>query len=640
MNAALLEKLDNLPASPGCYLFKDRDGKVIYVGKALSLRSRVRSYFGGGRSGDSRAFIPLLDELLGDLEVLITGNEKEALILENTLIKKHRPRFNVMLRDDKAFINLRLDTAQPYPRLEIIRRPREGDPASTFGPYSSAASIRETLRIVNRHFQLRTCSDAELRNRSRPCLEHMIGRCPAPCVYEVPVEQYAQSVREVQLFLGGKGDELTSKLEGRMRAAAEAERFEEAARVRDQLRAVERSLERQRVVQEGTVERDIFGVHRAGPHLAIAVLLVRQGRLTDARTFHFSKQEFPTAELLSSFLGLYYDGGASIPRQVLLPLPLAGMQALRDWLAEKSGRSVQLLGPLRGEKLRVVEMANANAEQAAKEELSRGDDLADALARLERKLRLSRPPRVIECYDISNFQGTESVGSGVCFVDGRPDKSRYRRYRIRRVEGQDDFAMLYEVLTRRLSKGKATGELPDLLVIDGGKGQLNVALAALRDCEVPGLDVISLAKSRPLDAEQAAGDQSAAGTGADWREVEGSATHSPERVFLPHIKVPVVLKQNTSELFLLTRLRDEAHRFAITYHRKLRDRRTLRSALDEIPGVGAARRRALLRRFGSLKGVREASPAELTGVSGISLALAERITAILKGDKLENAPYT
>ncbi len=497
MNAALLEKLDNLPASPGCYLFKDRDGKVIYVGKALSLRSRVRSYF--NRSGDSRAFIPLLDELLGDLEVVITSTEKEALILENTLIKKHRPRFNVMLRDDKAFIHLRLDPTQTYPRLEIVRRPREGDAASTFGPYSSAASIRETLRIVNRHFQLRTCSDGEFKNRARPCLEHMIGRCPAPCVYEVPAEQYAQSVREVQLFLGGKGDELTSKLATRMRAAAEGERFEEAARVRDQLRAVERSLERQRVVQDGSIERDIFGVHRSGPHLAIAVLLVRQGRLTDAQTFHFSKQEFPTEELLSSFLGLYYDSGASIPRQLLLPLAFDGMDALRDWLSEKSARAVQLLVPQRGEKLRVVEMANANAEQAAKEELSRGDDLEDTLARLERKLGLSRPPRIIECYDISNFQGTESVGSGVCFVDGRPDKSRYRRYRIRQVEGQDDFAMLYEVLTRRLRKGKATGELPDLLVIDGGKGQLNVALAALRDSEVVGLDVISLAKSRTLD---------------------------------------------------------------------------------------------------------------------------------------------
>jgi excinuclease ABC subunit C len=637
VDALLLEKLENLPTSPGCYLFKDRAGKVIYVGKALSLRSRVRSYFGAS-SGDSRAFIPLLDHLLGDLEVVITGNEKEALILENTLIKKHRPRFNVMLRDDKAFIHLRLDAAQPYPRLEIVRRPRAGDSASTFGPYSSAASIRETLRIVNRHFQLRTCTDGEFRNRTRPCLEHMIGRCPAPCVYEVPVERYAQSVREVQLFLGGKGEELTSKLEGRMRAAAAAERFEEAARVRDQLRAVERSLERQRVVEDGSVERDVIGVHRAGPRLAIAVLLVRQGRLTDARTFHFSKQEFPTEELLSSFLGLYYDGGASIPRQVLLPLAFDGMEALRGWLADKGGRAVQVLVPRRGEKLRVVEMASANAEQAAKEELSRGDDLEDTLARLERKLGLSKPPRVIECYDISGFQGTESVGSGVCFVDGHPDKSRYRRYRIRAVEGQDDFAMLYEVLGRRLRKGKVAGDLPDLLVIDGGKGQLNVALAALRDSQVSGVDVISLAKSRSLEARDSLPGGGIAEQPAEWQAAEVSANHSPERVFLPRVKDPVILKQNTSELFLLTRLRDEAHRFAITYHRKLRDRRTLRSALDDIPGIGAARRRALLQRFGSLKGVREASASELTEVPGISLALADRIAAILKGDKPQNVP--
>jgi len=626
MDAALLARLDSLPASPGCYLMKDAAGKILYIGKALSLRARVRSYF--NRSGDTRAFIPLLDDLLADVEVVLTSNEKEALILENTLIKKHKPRFNVMLRDDKNFISLRLDARQDYPRLEVVRRSRD-DGAHYFGPYSSAASIRETLRVVNRHFQLRTCSDSEFRARTRPCLEHMIGRCPAPCVYDVPRDDYQRSVQEVRLFLAGKGSELVDELAGRMKAAAEGERFEEAARLRDQLRAVERSLERQRVVQDDSIERDVFGVHRAGPHLTIALMVVRQGRLSDSKAFHFKRQEFPTEELLSNFLGLYYDGRVSIPREVLLPMSFEGSAALGEWLTEKAGRSVSLLVPQRGEKLRVVEMATVNAEQAARAELARVDDLEDTLARLERRLALAKPPRVVECYDISNFQGTESVGSGVCFVDGRPEKSRYRRYRIRSVEGQDDFGMLYEVLTRRLRTGLAKGDLPDLMVIDGGKGQLNVALAAMRDVGVSGVDVISLAKSRVMDAPPGSA------PGADEAEVAGGpeVAHSPERVFLPGVKDPVVLKQNTSEIFLLQRLRDEAHRFAITYHRKLRDRRTLRSALERVSGVGPNRRRALLTRFGSVKGVREASLEDLTSVPGISRPIAERISASLKVEK-------
>jgi excinuclease ABC subunit C len=623
MDEALLAKIDGLPASPGCYLMKDAAGKIIYIGKAVSLRARVRNYF--SRSGDTRAFIPLLDDLLADIEVVLTSNEKEALILENTLIKKHKPRFNVMLRDDKNFISLRLDARQDYPRLEVVRRAKD-DGAFYFGPYSSAASIRETLRVVNRHFQLRTCSDPEFRARTRPCLEHMIGRCPAPCVYDVSREGYHQSVEEVRLFLAGKGSELVNELTSRMKAAAAAERFEEAARVRDQLRAVERSLERQRVVQDDSIERDVFGLHRSGPHLTIALMAVRQGRLSDSKAFHFTRQEFPTEELLSNFLGLYYDGGATIPREVLLPMSFEGFDALGEWLSEKVKRQVGLIVPQRGEKLRVVEMASANAEQAAKAELARGDDLTDTLARLERRLSLGKPPRVVECYDISNFQGTEAVGSGVCFVDGRPEKSRYRRYRIRSVEGQDDFAMLYEVLSRRLRSGLEKEDLPDLLVIDGGKGQLNVALAALRDAGVSGVDVISLAKSRvvgtpaPVDRAEVA-------------DTEGGISHSPERVFLPGIKDPIVLKQNTSEIFLLQRLRDEAHRFAITYHRKLRDRRTLRSALEQVTGIGPNRRRALLRRFGSVKGVRDASLADLTSVPGISRQVAERISASLKVEK-------
>ena len=614
MDEALQAKLDALPASPGVYLMKDHAGRIVYVGKAVSLRSRVRSYF--SRTGDGRAFVPLLEGLLGDVETILTGSEKEALILENTLIKKHRPRFNVMLRDDKSFISLKLDKQQPYPKLEIVRRRAPGTEKDGsvvyFGPYSSARSIRETLRVVNRHFQLRTCSDREMLDRSRPCPEWHLGRSPRPCWLDVAPEDYARSVREAELFLSGRGDELIDRLEGRMREAAAAERFEEAARLRDQLFAVTRSLEKQRMVQAERVDQDVFGVVRRGPQLSVAVLVVRRGRLQDSQTFDFVQQEFPTEELLASFIALYYDGAAEPPRELLLPLALEEVGALGDWLSEKAGRPVHVLVPQRGEKRRLVEMACANAEQALREREARGQDLEEMLGRLQKALALRKLPRTLECYDISNFQGTEVVGSKVAFRDGQPWKDGYRRFRVKGVVGQDDFASLYEVLRRRL----AQGDLPDLFVIDGGKGQLAAAEAALRDAAVAGVDLISLAKSRVVDGPEAAG---------------GGVAHSPERVFLQGVKDPVVLRQNTSELFLLQRIRDEAHRFAIGYHRTLRDRRTLRSALDAVPGVGPVRRRALLRRFGSVKGVREADVDALAAVPGVTAELAERILATLKG---------
>jgi len=613
----LQAKLETLPTAPGVYLMKDRAGRVVYVGKAVSLRSRVRSYF--NRTGDGRAFVPLLEGLLGDIETILTRSEKEALILESTLIKKHKPRFNVMLRDDKSFISLELDKTKPYPKLEIVRRRAPGSQKDGaivyFGPYSSARSIRETLRVVNRHFQLRSCSDREMLDRTRPCPEWHLGRAPKPCWLDVPPEDYARSVREAELFLSGRGDELVERLEARMREAAAAERFEEAARVRDQLHAVTRSLEKQRMVQAERVDQDVFGFARQGPHLCVSVLLVRRGRLQDSQAFDFVRQEFPTEELLASFVALYYDAATALPRELLLPLPLEDTAAIADWLSEKAGRLVHVLVPQRGEKRRLVEMACANAEQALRERESKGRDLEEMLARLQQALSLRKPPRTLECYDISNFQGTEVVGSKVAFKDGQPFKDGYRRFRVKGFAGQDDFASLYEVLRRRLAQGLRDGDLPDLLVIDGGKGQLAAAEAAMKDAGVGDVDLVSLAKSRVVD-----------GPG----EGDGGAVHSPERVFLPGIKDPVVLRQNTSELFLLQRIRDEAHRFAIGYHRKLRDRRTLRSALDAVPGVGPARRRALLREFGSVKGVREADVTALTAVPGVTPELAERILATLK----------
>jgi len=694
MDAALRQKLDDLPAEPGCYLMKDRASAVVYVGKAQSLRSRVRSYFeglrGGGQApalhagrGDDRAFVALLDDLLGDIDVIVTRSEKEAVLLENELIKKHQPRFNVRLRDDKDFIVLRLDERHAYPRLEVRRaRQRKDDGARYFGPYSSASSIRETLRIVNRWFQLRTCTDHVFDHRKRPCILYQIHRCPAPCVYEIAPEEYRPSVEDAVEFLEGREGELTERLRLRMAEAAGALRFEDAARLRDQLVAVERSLEKQRVLMADDADRDVFGLYREGPDLVIAVLSMRRGKLQDARTYPFRQQEFPDEETVSSFLGLYYEQNP-VPEEVLLPLEPEGAGALAEVLSDRRGRKVKLLTPQRGAKADLLEVAARNAAQGFKSWHDRDERRDEALAALTRALHLAREPRWMECYDISTFQGALAVGSGVSMKDGEPDRANYRRYKVKGVAGQDDFAMLHEVITRRLKRAVAEAAFPDLLVIDGGKGQLNAALAAAHDLGVPTkpalgnegipfVEMVGLAKSRLVDygtarvisgrrratrfaergtSPRATGSNEETGfaergtspgaTGSD--EGQGQASElvdaadqahrgfvselerTPERVFLPGRKDPIVLRQNSAELYLVTRLRDEAHRFAITFHRKLRRSRNFQSVLEEIPGVGAGRRKALLRTLGSLKRVKEATLEEISNVEGFGSKAAKAV---------------
>jgi len=598
---------------------KDADGAVIYVGKAVNLRNRVRSYF--TRNTDSRAFIPLLDELVGDLDTVLVGNEKEALLLENELIKKHKPRFNVQLRDDKNFICLRLATNQPYPRLEVVRRFKK-DGARYFGPYSSASSIRETLRIINRYFQLRTCSDHALENRRRPCILYQINRCPAPCVYPISEEAYAKSVEEVILFLEGKAGELVEALRMRMKAAAAGLRFEEAARVRDQLFAIERSLERQKIAITEPLDQDVFSLYREGDRLLIYALYVRRGRITGGQGFPFSGQEFPDDELLASFINLYYDNENFVPKEVLLPAEPEGISALADLLSDRKGEKVRVLVPRRGEKLELVKMSQRNAEQAFQDRKRTKEETGAILENLKERLHLARVPKRIECYDISHFQGATIVASQVAVTDGELDKSRYRHFKIKSIAGQDDFASMHEVISRRLARGVREGDLPDLIVIDGGKGQLASAQAAMRDLGVTGVEMVALAKSRELDEGGS----------------EDEANRSPERLFLVNRKDPLVLKQNSAELFLLTRIRDEAHRFAITFQQRLMRRRNFRSVLEDIPGVGEGRKRALLRHFGSLKRVRAASIEELSEVEGLGSAVAEQIHAFLHGDAHKVGP--
>ena len=693
---------------------KDRQGEVVYVGKARNLRARVSQYF-QPQTSDTRRFIPFLEELLGDLEVLLTPSEKDALLLENELIKKHKPRFNVRLRDDKNFISLRLSRTHAYPRLEVVRRIRK-DGARYFGPYSSASSIRESLQVLNRHFQLRTCTDQVMANRRRPCLQYQIKRCPAPCVYPVPQEEYQQSITEAGLFLEGKADELTTKLQTRMRDAAKALEFERAASLRDQLVAIERSLEKQRTVLTELVDQDVVGFHREGALLEVQLLFFRNGRLNGGRAFSFPRQEFPTEELLESFLQQYYDGGAVVPKELLLPLQLwraaegdaasaadaqARAEGFASFLTEKRGDKVTVLAPERGEKLQLLEMARENARHSFEERQRTEKNALETLTRLQSRLRLPRLPRRIECFDMSTFLGQQTVGSQVVFTDGEPDKARYRLYKVRGEAATDDFASMFQVLGRRLEKGKADGDLPDLILVDGGKGQLNVARAAIKDAGLKlGEEIMlaGLAKSRVLEDEQRFARRGGFSLAAAWADKAGpepeveqlpaggagegpvvesvteagpaaeqgegqvvadavpaeatapvdprkgrsrkkgrfvneTLERSPERVFLPGQKNPVVLRQNSSEMFLLQRLRDEAHRFAITFHRKLRRERNFKSVLEEIPGIGEKRKKALLTHFGSLKRIKAGTAAELAAVPGFNEELAGRVQEFLAGAK-------
>ena len=610
----LEERLAALPHRPGVYLMKDREGRVIYVGKAVDLSNRVRSYFQQGTS-DVRPFVQLLDRLLGELETVVVGTEKEALFLENELIKKHRPRFNVQLRDDKNFLCLRLDLSHPYPRLETVRRPKK-DGARYFGPYASASSIRETLRVVNRFFQLRTCADHVLENRRRPCLLFQIGRCPAPCVHPISSERYRQNVDAVVLFLEGRSEPLVDSLRARMKAAAGRLEFEEAARLRDQIIALERSLERQAIATTDPVDQDVFGLYREADRITIYALYVRGGRLAGGRAHHFAS-EFPDDELIASFVNQYYADENFVPKEVLVPYAAAEAEALGDVLSEAKGERVKVLVPQRGDKVELLKLAVKNAERSFGERSKSREEVEVVLERLMARLHLKRLPRRMECFDVSHQQGTSIVASQVASVDTELDPSRYRRYRLKTVTQNDDFASMHEILGRRLRRGLVVGDLPDLIVIDGGKGQLAAAQAAMKDSGVEGVDLVSLAKSHDLEV-------------AD-RDL--SSKRSPERVFLLGRKDPIVLSQTSPELFALTRLRDEAHRFAITYQRKLSRRRGLSSELDRIPGVGEARRTALLAHFGSVTRMREASIEEIAEVEGLGPAVAERIHAFLHQPK-------
>jgi excinuclease ABC subunit C len=594
-DAHLREQIDRFPRAPGVYLMQDAKGHIVYVGKAKNLRNRVRQYY--SQAGDPRYHIRLALPSVVGIDFLVTDTEKEALILENTLIKKHKPRFNISLRDDKNHVHLRLDPQQQYPRLTVVRRPGK-DKAHYFGPYASSQAVKETLRTLYRAFPIRSCTDAVFNSRTRPCLYYEIGQCVAPCVsgYTTPAA-YQELVQQVILHLRGRSDDIITSLKSHIAAAAEALRFEEAARLYKRLQAVEETVGKQRVTSVKQRDQDIFGYYRTGDTVQLQTLNVRSGQLVGGRSYTFTQQLGADEEVLSSFINQYYADNPYIPREVLLPCALEDAASLAELLSEKKGRQVFLEVPQRGDKHHLVQLAMKNAALSYQKDHDAAEQDRRTLEELQRKLHLRDLPQRIECFDISNISGTLAVGSMVCFQDGQANKARYRRYRIQTLDGPNDYGMMLEVLRRRYRRALEENDFPDLLLVDGGKGQLQMALRVLDELGITDLEVAGIAKSRLKEDQQT-----------------GTRQHSDEKLYRPGRKNAITFPANAPALFLLQRVRDEAHRFAITYHKTLRHKHTLHSELDDIPGVGAQRKTQLLRYFGSLKQVREASLVELTSV--------------------------
>jgi excinuclease ABC subunit C len=590
----LAEKLDQVPDRPGVYLYKDAKAQVIYIGKAASLRSRVRSYF-----QESRARDPKTDALVGqirDLDYIVTGNELEALILESNLVKKHRPRYNIILRDDKHYPFLRLTTDEEFPRLVVARRIQK-DGSTYFGPFYPATAMRQTLRLVRQLFPLRTCRIKIDGTLPRPCLQYYIHRCHAPCTGWETREGYARTVREVERFLEGRHDDLAMDLTREMEAAASEMKFERAAGLRDQIQALNTVRERQKIISIEEADQDVVGVVRQGADACVQLFFVRRGRLMGRESFFFDRVAGSgTAEILSAFLRQFYARDVTAPPEILLSEEPLESTLTAEWLARRRGGRVELVVAQRGKKRELVAMAEDNAVLALQTHvLARGNRRQVVLDELERALNLPGSPHRIEGFDISTIQGSETVASMVVWQDGEMKKDDYKRYKIRTVTGTDDFAAMREVLTRRYGRAlEGEGVFPDLILLDGGRGQLHAGMKALEDLGLDYLPIASLAKRA-------------------------------EEVYTPEHLDPLVLDLGSTALKTLQKIRDEAHRFAITYHKKLRHRRTISSVLDQIPGVGPTVRTNLLKTLGSAKVVREASVAELAAVPRVTPKLAQRI---------------
>lgn len=608
---ALTDKIKNIPARPGVYLYKDEEDRIIYVGKAVSLKNRVRSYF---QSGDQSPKVKAMLKRAVDIEYIVTDSEVEALILENNLIKEHRPKYNVLLKDDKTYPYIKITLQEEFPRLVITRRVIK-DGARYFGPFTNVGAVNETIRLLKKIFPLRTCKQRELAPRDRPCLNFHIKRCLGPCCNLVDRARYRDMVNEVVLFLEGRQEDLIKRLRRRMEEAAENLEFEKAAELRDQLLAIEKVVERQKVVSTDLVDQDVIAMARGFDEACLTVFFVRGGKLIGREPYFLEGTDnMERGEVMSSFIQRFYSQTEFVPAEILLSEDIEDKQLISTWLSGLRGSKVTIKVPQRGDKHKLVEMAAQNAllslEQAQLERQAGRDAIDGALAELTAALGLERPPRRMECYDISNTQGTESVASMVVFEEGKPAKDQYRRFKIRTVEGPNDFASMKETLSRRLAKareeqtlidagqlpaGRAKfSRLPDLIIIDGGKGQLSAAREAMLEQGFAHIPTFGLAKEEEL-------------------------------LFAPGRPDPIRLPRESRGLQMLQRLRDEAHRFAVTYHRQLRKKRNLKSVLDEIEGIGPVRRRELYKTYKTLEAIKQASVEELARVPGMNSKSAEAV---------------
>lgn len=608
----LEEKLKHIPSKPGVYIYRNSAGEVIYVGKAISLKNRVRSYFqqGAKHSAKTKALV----ERIADLEYIVTDSEVEALILECNLIKEHRPHYNVLLKDDKTYPYIKVTLAEDYPRVLTTRRLVK-DGSRYFGPYTQVGAMNETLKLLKKLFPSRSCSQKQFASRTRPCLNFHIKRCQAPCTKNVDREQYRHTINEIVLFLEGRQDDLIKRLEKRMHQAAEQLDFEKAAELRDQLQAIAKVMERQKIVSEGLEDQDVVAMARGQGEVCVMVFFIRGGKLIGREHYMLKNtDDLSRAEAMAGFLKQYYSQVEFIPKHVFLSEDIADeAELMAEWLSQKRGSKVTIKTPKRGEKLKLVEMAAQNALLVLQQIELEGtvqDRLDGAMADLAKALGLSKPPYRMECFDISNIQGAEQVASMVVFEEGKPNNKEYRRFKIKTVEGPNDFASMQEVVTRRFARGLEEQKLlksgqistkeakfhrmPDLVIIDGGKGQLSSARKVMRSLGVDDIPTFGLAEEEEL-------------------------------LFTEDSSEPIVLPRNSQALYLVQRLRDEAHRFAITYHRTLRTKRNLKSLLDEIEGIGTVRKRALLKEFKTLAEMQKAELHQLAGVPGMNRKAAEAV---------------
>jgi len=642
----LLEKVRSLPHKPGVYLMRDAEGGVLYVGKAADLRSRVRSYF-----GSSFGLQPKIESMVShvsDVEIMLTSSAQEALILENNLIKRHRPHYNSRLKDDKTYPYMKIDLTEEFPRVYFTRRV-ERDGARYFGPYASAGSLRKSMDLIKKLFPYRSCNRVITGKDPRPCLDYYIHRCVGPCIGAASKEQYGEVVSQVIMFLEGKQEQVAKELREKMEQAAEELAFERAAVLRDQVQAIERTMEHQRVVSTDMVDRDVIALAKNKDEAWVEVFFIRRGKLIGRDHFMMEGvQDEDPSQTMASFVKQFYSSASYIPSEILLQHPPEEADIIRSWLEDRKGGKVSLLVPQRGEKKKLVTMVSENAQQGLSQVrvawMADTGALSSAMEELQEALNLPRLPRRIECYDISNIQGTNPVGSMAVFEDGKAKPAHYRRFKIKSITGIDDYAMMQEMLRRRFRRlghlqaesagysedqaeedrasakssgdGRGTdkipaisgslvrkgddsfGVVPDLVLIDGGKGHLNAVLEVMLELGVKGVPLASIAKEE-------------------------------EELFTPDSSEPIVLPRNSQALYLVQRVRDEAHRFAVTFHKSLRSKRGTRSVMDDIPGIGPKRKRALLRKYGSVQAIRTATIDDLASVPGMTRASAQRLKELM-----------